>query len=58
MNKPWKDHTIYMVLPKTHSFCVNYKSCFNNHPIIKEKTHKLVKASAEKMILSLTAFKA
>ncbi|WP_158826595.1 LacI family DNA-binding transcriptional regulator [Mucilaginibacter lacusdianchii] len=49
MNKPWKEITIYDIAEKLNLSASTVSRALNDHPIIKEKTRKLVKATAEAM---------
>lgn len=49
MNKPWKEITIYDIAEKLSLSASTVSRALNDHPIIKEKTRKLVKATAEAM---------
>jgi LacI family transcriptional regulator len=49
MNKPWKEITIYDIAEKLNLSASTVSRALNDHPIIKEKTRKLVRATAESM---------
>lgn len=49
MNKPWKDVTIYDIAEKLNLSASTVSRALNNHPIIKEKTRKLVQLTAKEM---------
>jgi len=55
MNKPWKEITIYDIAEKLNLSASTVSRALNDHPIIKEKTRKLVRATAEAMNFEFNA---